>query len=400
MMSEVIFTIGARPITAPELIVALAAALAVCLLTMALMAARSAAARRQAAAREAERSARVEAQMADLLKANAEISGRLQTVAEISVARQSELTRSMNDRLDKMSDRMGQNLSETSKQTTESLSKLNERLAVIDTAQKNITDLSSQVVSLQAILANKQSRGAFGQGRMEQIIMDGLPTTAYAFQATLSNNNRPDCVIHLPNASGCIVIDAKFPLEGFSAFKEAGSAEAQKQAAARLRQDVTKHIKDIAARYIIAGETQDTAIMFVPSESVYADLHESFDDLIQKAYRERVVIVSPSMLMLAIQVMQAILKDAHMREQAHVIQKEVTTLMDDVYRLRDRVLDLQRHFGQASKDVERILISSDRITKRGDKIGQLELESGKDEDADALKPAEAGTGQPSLLAGE
>ena len=318
----------------------------------------------------------------------AELKGRLQTVAEISVSRQSELTRSINQRLDSVTHRLGHNLNESAQKTTESLSKLNERLAVIDTAQKNITELSSNIVGLQDILANKQQRGAFGQGRMEAIIEDGLPRGAYTFQATLSNNMRPDCIIHLPNAPD-LVIDAKFPLEGFEAVREARNENQKKQAAARVRQDVGVHIAAIAERYLIAGETQDTALMFVPSESLYADLHESFADIIQKAARARIVIVSPNMLMLAVQTMQAIMKDVKMREQAGLIQKEVGCLMDDVHRLRDRVLKLQQHFGQANKDIELVLTSSEKITSRGRKIETLDFDEEAKAKEQAKMPASA-----------
>ncbi len=341
----------------------------------------------------------------------AELKGRLQTVAEISVSRQSELTRSINQRLDSVTHNLGKNLSESSRKTTDSLSKLNERLAVIDTAQKNITELSSNVVTLQQILSNKQQRGAYGQGRMEAIIEDGLPRGAYSFQVTLSNSMRPDCVIHLPNAPD-LIIDAKFPLEGFEALREARNDADKKQAAARIKQDISVHITAISERYQIPGETQDTALMFVPSESIYAELHESFADVLQKAARARIVIVSPNMLMLAVQTMQAIMKDVKMREQAGLIQKEVTYLMDDVHRLRDRVLKLQAHFGQAGKDIEMVLTSSEKITSRGRKIETLDFDEEAKAQAQAKMPASArkkrkpsvksnGNGkQPDLLAGE
>ena len=342
----------------------------------------------------------------------AELKGRLQTIAEISVSRQSEMTRSINERLDGVTHRLGQNLTENSRKTTESLSLLNERLAVIDNAQKNITELSSNVVTLQEILSNKQQRGAFGQGRMEAIIEDGLPRGAYTFQATLSNNMRPDCLIHLPNAPD-LVIDAKYPLEGFEALREARDEAEKKQAVARIRQDVGTHIAAIADRYLIAGETQDTALMFVPSESIYADLHEKFPALLQQAARARIVIVSPNMLMLAVQTMQAIMKDVKMREQAGLIQKEVAYLMDDVHRLRERVLKLQQHFGQAGKDIEMVLTSSEKITSRGRKIETLDFEEeAREAEARPKMPAKArkqakassktnGNGkQPDLLAGE
>lgn len=319
----------------------------------------------------------------------AELKGRLQTVAEISVSRQSELTRSINQRLDSVTHNLGKNLNESSRKTTDSLSKLNERLAVIDTAQKNITELSSNVVTLQQILSNKQQRGAFGQGRMEAIIEDGLPRGAYSFQVTLSNAMRPDCVIHLPNAPD-LVIDAKFPLEGFEALREASSVADKKQAVTKIKQDIGVHIAAIAERYLIPGETQDTALMFVPSESVYAELHESFADVLQKAARARIVIVSPNMLMLAVQTMQAIMKDVKMREQAGLIQKEVTYLMADVHRLRDRVLKLQAHFGQAGKDIELVLTSSEKITSRGRKIETLDF----DEEAKAQLQAQSAAKMP------
>jgi DNA recombination protein RmuC len=304
----------------------------------------------------------------------AELKGRLQTLAEMSVTRHGELARAVNERLDRMTHRVGSDLTETARKTTDSIAKLHERLAVIDSAQKNLTELSTNMVSLQEILANKQARGAFGQMRMEAIIQDGLPKGAYSFQATLSNGKRPDCLLHLPNTKAGVVIDAKFPLEGFEAFRVARAPEEKKDAARRVRVDVTRHVEAMAERYFLPGETQDTAILFVPSEAIYADLAEHFSDLVQKAHRARIVICAPNMLMLAVQTMQAILKDVKMREQAHLIQREVTRLMEDMGRLRERVLDLQRHFGQANEDIEKILTSSDRISSRGRKIESLDFE--------------------------
>jgi DNA recombination protein RmuC len=303
-----------------------------------------------------------------------ELKIRLQTLAEISVTRHGELARGVNERLDRMTHRVGSDLNETARKTNDSIAKLNERLAVIDTAQKNLTELSTNMVSLQEILANKQARGAFGQMRMETIVTDGLPKGAYTFQATLSNGKRPDCLLHMPNASASVVIDAKFPLEGFEAFRTARRDEEKKEAARRVRIDVARHVDSMAERYFIPGETQDTAILFVPSEAIYADLCEHFTDLVQKAHRSRIVICAPNMLMLAVQTMQSILKDVKMREQAHLIQREVVHLMEDTGRLRERVLDLQRHFGQANADIEKIITSSERIAARGRKIEGLEFE--------------------------
>jgi DNA recombination protein RmuC len=306
----------------------------------------------------------------------AALKGRLQTMAEVAGTSQAELGRAIHERLDRVSQNLGVNLEETTRKTSENLSKLNERLAVIDTAQRNITELSTRVVSLQDILANKQQRGAFGQLRMETIIQDALPRDAYSFQATLSNGKRPDCVIHLPGSSAGIIIDAKFPLEAFEALRTAHDDMLRKEALRRVRVDIGRHIDDIAAKYALPGETQDTMLMFVPSESFYADLHEHFPDLLQKAHRARIVIVSPNMLMLAVQTMQSIMKDVRMREQAGLIQREVGVLMTDVSRLKERVLDFHKHFGLLGGDVEKILTSTDKIASRGRRIEDLDLEDG------------------------
>lgn len=330
----------------------------------------------------------------------AELKGRLQTLAELSVSRHGDLARAVNERLDRMTHRVGSDLTETARKTTDSIAKLHERLAVIDSAQKNLTELSSNMVSLQEILANKQARGAFGQMRMEAIIQDGLPKGAYSFQATLSNGKRPDCMLHLPNTRAGVVIDAKFPLEGFEAFRVARRPEEKKDAARRVRIDVGRHVDAMAERYFLPGETQDTAILFVPSEAIYADLAEHFSDLVQKAHRARIVICAPNMLMLAVQTMQAILKDVKMREQAHLIQREVTRLMEDMGRLRERVLDLQRHFGQANQDIEKILTSSERIASRGQRIETLEFEGEAGSAVESDRVAPLVTPSPKLYAAE
>jgi DNA recombination protein RmuC len=310
--------------------------------------------------------------MAELQRLQAESNGHMRALAEMLANKQGELHRTVNDRLDSLSQRVGLSLQTAGQSTADNLQKLNERLALIDRAQKNITDLASQVTSLQGVLASKQQRGAFGQGRMEIIIQDALPKDCYAFQHTLSNRTRPDCAVFFPDGRP-LVIDAKFPLEAITAFREAKSDDERRQAAARLRQDLGRHVGDIAQKYLIPGETQDLALMFVPSESVYAELHDGFDDVVQKAYRAKVVIVSPSLLMLAVQVVQQIQKDARMREAADQIHAEVGHLMGDLRRLQDRVLKLQQHFGQANEDVRQILISADKIEKRGTRIREVEF---------------------------
>jgi DNA recombination protein RmuC len=302
----------------------------------------------------------------------ADLNARVQIMAELLAKAQAQLQQTVHERLDAVTARLGESMQMSTKHTADHLQQLHARLAVIDGAQKNITDLASQVTSLQAVLANKQSRGAFGQARMEMIIQDGLPKDCYEFQATLTNKARPDCVVHLPDGPP-LVIDAKFPLEAVTAFREAKSEDERKLAIARVRTDIAKHVGDIATRYLIPGETQDMALMFVPSESIYAELYDGFDDIFQKAYRAKVIIVSPSLLMLAIQVIQQIRRDARMREAAGRILTEVGLLVEDVIRLRDRVTNLEKHFGQANGDIRQILVSTDKIVSRGERIQDVEF---------------------------
>lgn len=381
LLSEPVLHLGASVVSLGQILAFGSIVLLFMLLVLVVAFWRSSKARAVAAAEVAERARDTELRMADILQSQAEMQGRMGALAEVFGSRQAELTQSIGQRLDAMTGRLGQTMSEQTRSTHESLAKLQERLAVIDTAQGNIQSLAGQVVQLQAILSNKQTRGAFGQSRMEAIVADGLPHGAYEFQATLSNNNRPDCLVKMPNGSPSLVIDAKFPLEAWNAIRAAEGPEAQKLAAQAFRRDVEIHIRDISDKYLISGETQDTAFMFVPSESVFSEIHENFETLIQRAHRARVVIVSPSLLMLSIQVIQAILKDARMREQAHLIQGEVIRLMEDVSRLDDRVRKLQTHFGQASKDIDDILVSSSKVTKRGAKIESLEFGAGEADEA-------------------
>ncbi|MCZ3379757.1 DNA recombination protein RmuC [Rhizobium sp. AG207R] len=316
--------------------------------------------------------------MAALLRSQAEMQGRLATMAEVFGSRQAELNQAIGQRLDGMSQRMTATIGEQTRSTHENLRRLQERLAVIDAAQTNIQTLAKDVVGLQAILSNKQTRGAFGQARMETIIADGLPMGAYAFQATLSNGSRPDCTVRMPNGSPPLVIDAKFPLEAWNAIRAAANPDQGRIAAQQFRRDLELHIRDIAEKYLIPGETQDTAFLFVPSESIFAEIHENFEAIVQKAQRARIVIVSPSLLMLSIQVIQAVLKDQRMREQAHVIQSEVAHLMDDLSRLDERVRKLQGHFAMAQKDVDMIVTSADKLARRGERIEALEFETAKE----------------------
>ena len=350
----------------------LAAAVAIVLAALALLAALVVVAVRALRRHDAEAA---DKQLVELARLQAETAVRIEGMRDLLAGRQAELHRAVNERLDSVSHHLNQSMTTSRQHTVDTLQKLNERLVVIDTAQRNITDLASQVTSLQGVLTNKQQRGAFGQGRMELIVQDGLPKSCYEFQFTLSNKSRPDCAVFLPDRRP-LVIDAKFPLEAITAFRDAKGDDERKQAAARLRQDLGRHVGSIADKYLIPGETQDLALMFVPSESIYADLHDGFDDIVQKAFRSKVVIVSPSLLMLAIQVVQQIQRDARMREAADQIHAEVGHLVDDLKRLHERVAKLQQHFGQANEDVRQILISAEKIERRGTRIQEVEFEGG------------------------
>ncbi|MDX0104477.1 DNA recombination protein RmuC [Sinorhizobium meliloti] len=374
-----LFLIGTLPVTAGHLVTT--AALLVVLFSAIMV-------RRARSARATGR----EEQMSALIAAQTEMQGRIAAMTEVLGARQAELNQSLSQRIDGMTHRIGASISEQTKATHENLRRLQERLAVIDNAQNNIQSLAKDMAGLQSILANKQTRGAFGQSRMEAIVADGLPMGAFAFQATLSNGARPDCTIRMPNGQPPLVIDAKFPLEAWNSMRDAASAERRQQAAQAFRRDMEVHIRDIAGKYLLPGETQDTAFLFVPSESIFAEIHEHFEAVVQKAHRHRIVIVSPSLLLLSIQVIQAILKDARMREQAHLIQGEVVRLMEDLSRLDERVRKLQGHFAMTQKDVEDILISSDKLTRRGAKIEALELQAEADP-RQGEKPGD-GSGRP------
>ena len=337
-LDPTIFYLGQHPIGLFEFLIGAAAFGLALLLIVVILAWRAQSGRKAAQERANELEYRL-----------AEISGVLQNFTSQTQGQQLHLQRTLDERLDQVSQRVGFGLNEQTQRTAQSLSQLHERLAVIDAAQTNLAALSGEMMSLKDILSNKQTRGAFGQGRMEAIITDGLHSKAYAFQATLSNGTRPDCLISLPDSRLKLVIDSKFPLESYNAMREAQDDVARKTAETRLKSDVLKHVKDIAEKYLVSGETHETAIMFVPSESIYAELNEKFEDVVQKAHRLRIILASPNVLMLLVQTMQAIVKDAAMREQAHVIQGEVVKLLEDVTRMKDRVGDLKRHFELARR---------------------------------------------------
>ncbi len=316
----------------------------------------------------------------NLLAQQAQLEGQLKQISVDGATGRTEINKTLADRLDTVSKRLGDSLTQSTEKTGKSLSDLQERLAVIDKAQDNLTDLSSQVVGLQDILANKQARGAFGEIQLNDLVKSALPPSSYDFQVTLSNGRRADCMILLPNPPGPIVVDAKFPLESYHML-QAAENDAEKQAAKRaFVTSMTKHITDISEKYIVPEETAESALLFLPSEAVYAELHANFPQVLEKSYQARVWIVSPTTLMATLNTVRAVLKDSQMREQAGVIQKEVGVLIKDVERLDKRVENLSKHFGQATKDIIDIETSSRKISSRAEKIEDLQLgEENQDE---------------------
>ncbi len=321
-----------------------------------------------------------------LVDSQASMTGRLAQMSESQIAAQSSaaerlqaqernVTKMLDERLTEVTRRVGENLMKAGEKTTETLGQLQERLAVIDSAQKNIAELSQDVVSLQDLLSNKQARGAIGQVQMEDLVRNMLPPGAFEFQFTLSNGKRADCVIKLPNPPGLIAVDSKYPHEAYARMISASDDRERVAAQQSFRTDVLKHIKDIAEKYIIPGETSDSAIMFVPAESVFAELHENFSDIVEAGFARRVYVVSPTTLMATLNTVRAILKDARMREQAHLIQSEIGELTKDVVRLDKRVGELARHFGQAQTDVKEIQTSTEKIMKRGARIENIPLDA-------------------------
>ncbi|MGI1662372.1 DNA recombination protein RmuC [Palleronia sp. KMU-117] len=312
-----------------------------------------------------------------------QLAGGLTHVSEAQAASQAQMLRLMETRLAEVSTRMQENLHGSANRTARSLGELQERLATIDKAQANIEKLSGDVLSLQDILSNKQTRGAFGEIQLTDIVSKALPPDAYTLQATLTNGKRADCLIHLPNPPGPIVIDSKFPLEAYEALRRAKSDRETAEAARDLRQAVRKHIRDIAERYVIDGETADGALMFLPSEAVYAELHANFPDVVREGFQARVWIVSPTTCMATLNTMRAILKDARMREQAGAIRKTLHQLHRDVEIVVERVQKLDTHFTQARQDIDGIMTAAERAGKRAGRLESFEFDEVEVEAEDA-----------------
>ena len=303
-----------------------------------------------------------------------QLAGGLTHVSESQAAQQSNMIKLMEARLAAVQDQMSLNLNSSAKNTAKSLGELQQRLVTIDKAQDNIQKLSGDVLSLQDILSNKQTRGAFGEIQLQEIVSKALPSDAYDWQVTLSNGKRADCLIHLPNPPGPIVIDSKFPLEAYEALRNASTDWEANEAAKFMRTSVRAHIKAISEKYILDGETADGALMFLPSESVYAELHANFPELVRDGFEASVWIVSPTTCMATLNTMRAILKDARMREQAGAIRTALRLLHRDVELVVDRVEKLNTHFGQARKDIEGISIAAERAGKRANKLDNFDFE--------------------------
>jgi len=314
------------------------------------------------------------------------LQGRLAQLAESQAAAQAAaaetlrrqergLAEALERRLSDFGLKVGERLKESHGESQKTLSALGERLALIDQAQANLAKLSGEVVSLQQLLSNKQARGAFGEAQLEGIVRDLLPAAYVSFQATLKTGSRADCLLSLPPPLGPLCIDAKFPREAYDQLRAAAGDNAARLAARRaFATAVGTHVDHIAQRYVVAGETAEAALMFVPSEAVYAEIHETLPEVVERAWRRRVFIVSPTTLWAVLNTLRAVLKDTRLQEQAHLIQAEVRKLLDDVERLDDRVGKLGQHFTQAGEDIRQIRISTDKVTKRGQRIGELELE--------------------------
>jgi len=322
----------------------------------------------------------------DLGAGQERLTGGLHHVSDAQTKSQNGMMQLLEQRLAQVQQQMTENLQGSSRRTAHSLGELQQRLMAIDKAQDNITKLSGDVLSLQDILSNKQTRGAFGEIQLNDIVTKALPSDSYTLQATLSNGRRADCLIHLPNPPGPIAIDSKFPLEAYEALRAAQNDRDLAEAAKLMRQAVKKHIRDISEKYIIEGETADGALMFLPSEAVYAELHANFSDLVREGFSARVWIVSPTTCMATLNTMRAILKDARMREQAGAIRKELGLLYQDVDRLGTRVENLDRHFSQAAKDISEIKISADKAGRRARRLDAFDFEE-IDSDASSVAPS-------------
>jgi DNA recombination protein RmuC len=293
-----------------------------------------------------------------------------------------ELHETLQKRLGEISGQVEQRLNKGFEKTTETFTDVVKRLALIDEAQKRITELSSSVVSLQEVLTDKRSRGAFGEVQMSALIGNVMPEGSYALQYSLSNGTRVDCMMFLPDPTGHIAIDSKFPLDSYQKMMDDEASSVDRvNAEKQFRLDIKKHIKDISSKYIIENETADGAIMFIPAEAVFAEIHAHQPQLVDEAQRARVWMVSPTTMMAVLTTARAVLKDSATRKQVHVIQEHLVSLAKDFDRFRIRMNNLSKHIQQANNDVKDVHISATKISSRFEKIERVEL---KDEDIELL----------------
>ena len=286
-----------------------------------------------------------------------------------------QLSQTVDSRLNEISGKVAERLDEGFKKTNETFTSVMTRLAVIDEAQKKIEGLASNVVSLQEILGDKRSRGAFGEVQLEALVRNSLPPDAYSFQHTLKSGARVDCVLILPEPTGSVCVDSKFPLENYRHMFDDSMAQTERDAARRLfKTDVKKHVDDIATKYIVAGEPSDGAVMFLPAEAVFAEIHAYHPDLVEHAQKKRVWLTSPTTLMAVLNTARAVIRDSETRRMAHVIKDELSKLAKDFSRFDERMKKLASHIEQANKDVSEVRISSDKISRRFQQIERVELE--------------------------
>ena len=322
------------------------------------------------------------------------LKGQLEQIAQQASTMQTQVTsqlqnqeRALNETLRKQGETTGQKLGD-----------LQARLAVIDKAQAALGELSAQTTRLENVLSNKQARGAYGEMQLENLVRQMLPPNAFQFQASLSNGSRPDCLLRLPNPLGPIVIDAKFPLEAWYELGDAVDDESRKVARRKLSDALRTHVSAISGKYILPGETAESAMLFLPSEAVYAEFHTHLPKALEDSFKRRVYLVSPTTLMAVLNTVRAIMRDVYMREQAAVIQAEVARLLEDIVRLDKRVFNLDRHFDQARRDIDEIKTTTGKISNRSERIKSIDVEETKDKShLDESDPDKPGLNEPRLL---
>ncbi len=325
--------------------------------------------------------AKLEQRFGDMQQA---IEKRLGEMSQTSIEHLSKsnekIQQTLHLRLNEIGDSVDKKLNKGFEKTNETFTDVVKRLALIDEAQKRITELSSSVVSLQEVLTDKRSRGAFGEAQMMMQVRNALPENSFSEQYKLSNGTRVDCMLFLPEPTGHLAIDAKFPLDSYKTMMDPDVAQADRQAAERqFRQDIKKHINDIAEKYIVPGETSDGALMFIPAEAVFAEIHAHQPALVEESQRKRVWMVSPTTMMAVLTTARAVLKDSATRQQVHLIQEHLIKLSEDFVRFRLRMDNLSKHISQANKDVEEVNTSARKISSRFEKIEKVELQDEEDD---------------------